>query len=265
MRLYLLFNINFMKQLILFLLCSVWSSMAQKTMIYTIGDSTMADKINPDVNPETGWGQVLPLFFSRDVKIDNRAVNGRSTRSFIAEKKWDSVVMCLKTGDYVFIQFGHNDEKVTDSTRFTNPHTTFRHNLIRFVLGSRQQGAIPILFSSIARRSFNESGVLVSSHGDYPMETRLVAQEYKVPFVDLEYFSELLEQSYGPEKSKLLHLHYKPAEVPYYPDGKSDDTHLSRKGALAIATLAIAQIKLLEDASLEKLKKQIIKPLQLDN
>ena len=248
-----------MKRILIVIMLISLNCFAQKTTIYTIGDSTMADKIKPEENPETGWGQVLPLFFNSDIIIDNRAVNGRSTRSFIAEKKWEAVYKVLQPGDYVFIQFGHNDEKIADSTRYTNPHTSYRHNLIQFVKGSREKGAIPILFSSIARRNFNENGVLVSSHGEYPLETRLVAQEYKVPFVDLEYYSELLETSYGPQKSKALHLHFEPKEVAYYPEGKSDDTHLSKKGALAIAGLAIEQLKLLNDKSLNKLKKKIKK------
>jgi lysophospholipase L1-like esterase len=159
----------------------------------------MANKTKPDENPERGWGQMLPLFFNDNIIIDNRAVNGRSTRSFIDEKRWDAIYKVLKPGDYVFIQFGHNDQKEKDSTRFTNPHTAYRHNLIRFVNETRAKGAIPVLFSSIVRRNFNEQGVLISTHGDYPLETRLVAQEYKVPFIDMEYYSELLEQSYGPE------------------------------------------------------------------
>lgn len=107
--------------------------LAQKTTIYSIGDSTMANKIKPEENPERGWGQMLSAFFNEDVIIDNRAVNGRSTRSFINEKRWEAVYNVLKPGDYVFIQFGHNDEKVADSTRYTNPHTSYRYNLIRFV------------------------------------------------------------------------------------------------------------------------------------
>ncbi len=216
---------------------------AQKPTLYTIGDSTMADKIKPDENPEKGWCQVLPSFFDLNkITIDNRAVNGRSTRSFINEKRWESVYKSLKKGDYVFIQFGHNDEKIADSTRYTNPHTAYRYNLIRFVTEAREKGGIPILFSSIARRNFNEQGVLVGTHGDYPLETRLVAQEYNVPFIDLGYFSEVLEQSYGPEKSKDLHLHFKAGEHPYYPEGKSDDTHLSMKGATEIAKIAVREL-----------------------
>ncbi len=216
---------------------------AQKPTLYTIGDSTMADKIKPDENPEKGWCQVLPSFFDLNkITIDNRAVNGRSTRSFINEKRWESVYKSLKKGDYVFIQFGHNDEKIADSTRYTNPHTAYRYNLIRFVTEAREKGAIPVLFSSIARRNFNEHGVLVGTHGEYPIEARLVAQEYNVPFIDLGYFSEVLEQSYGPEKSKDLHLHFKAGEHPYYPEGKADDTHLSYKGALEIAKIVVAEL-----------------------
>ncbi len=216
---------------------------AQKPTLYTIGDSTMADKIKPDENPEKGWCQVLPsLFDLNKITIDNRAVNGRSTRSFINEKRWESVYNSLKPGDYVFIQFGHNDEKIADSTRYTNPHTAYRYNLIRFVTEAREKGAIPVLFSSIARRNFNEHGVLVNTHGEYPIEARLVAQEFNVPFIDLGYFSEVLEQSYGPEKSKDLHLHFKAGEHPYYPEGKTDDTHLSYKGALEIAKIVVAEL-----------------------
>lgn len=160
-------------------------------------------------------------------------------------------------GDYVFIEFGHNDEKNMDSLRYTNPHTAYRYNLIRFVKESREKGAIPILLSSIARRNFNEKGVLIGTHGDYPLETRLVAQEYNVPFIDLEYYTELLEQSYGPEKSKQLHLHFKAGENPYYTEAKDDDTHLSLKGATEIAQIVVNQIKLLEDPSFDKLKKGI--------
>ena len=230
---------------------------AQKTTVYTIGDSTMANKKDPDRNPEHGWAQVLQPFFKENIVIENKAVNGRSTKSFINEKRWDSIYKKLKKGDYVFIEFGHNDEKIEDSTRYTNPHTAYRYNLIRFVKETREKGATPVLLTSIARRNFNEKGVLVPTHGDYPLETRLVAQEYKVPFIDLEYYTEVLEQSYGPEKSKQLHLHFKAGQNPFYDKDKADDTHLSLLGATKIAQIVIDQIKVLEDPSLEKIKKAI--------
>lgn len=227
---------------------------AQKTTVYTIGDSTMANKKDPDRNPEHGWAQVLQPFFKDNIVIENKAVNGRSTKSFINEKRWDSIYKKLKKGDYVFIEFGHNDEKIEDSTRFTNPHTSYRYNLIKFVKENREKGAIPILLTSIARRNFNQKGVLVPTHGEYSLETRLVAQEYKVPFIDLEYLTELLEQSYGPEKSKQLHLHFKAGENAYYDKDKADDTHLSLLGATKIAQIVVDQIKTIQDSSLEKLK-----------
>ena len=117
---------------------------AQQITIYTIGDSTMANKKNPEINPEHGWGQVLPEFFKNTIKIDNRAINGRSSKSFIAEKQWDSILKTLKKGDYVFIQFGHNDQKIKDPKRYTNPHNSYRYNLIKFVLESREK--VPFLF-----------------------------------------------------------------------------------------------------------------------
>jgi len=244
-----------MKSITLFLLLISLNCLAQKPTIYGIGDSTMANKVKPEENPERGWGQMLPLFFNDNITIDNRALNGRSTRSFINEKRWDDILKTLKKGDYVFIQFGHNDQKEKDSTRYTNPHTAYRHNLIRFVEETRAKGATPIIFSSIVRRNFNEKGVLISTHGEYTMEARLVAQEYNVPFIDMEYYTELLEQSYGPEKSKQLHLHYKAGEIHYYKEAKADDTHLCVKGATEVAKIAVQQLK--------KTKLDIVKYIKL--
>ena len=240
-----------MKNRLMIILLITSSCFAQKTTIFSIGDSTMASKVNPAENPEHGWVQVLAPFFNSSIIIDNRAVNGRSTRSFLNENRWDSVCKILKKGDYVFIQFGHNDQKVEDPKRYTNPHTAYRYNLIKFVMDSRAKGATPILFSSIVRRNFNDNGVLVDTHGDYPMETRLVAQQYNVPFIDLNYLTEKLEESYGMEESKKLHLHFKAGENSYYKQEKNDDTHLSNLGATEVAKLVIAALKM-SDLDLKK-------------
>jgi len=240
-----------MKIRLMIILLITSSCFAQKTTIFSIGDSTMASKVNPAENPEHGWVQVLAPFFNSSIIIDNRAVNGRSTRSFLNENRWDSVCKILKKGDYVFIQFGHNDQKVEDPKRYTNPHTAYRYNLIKFVMDSRAKGATPILFSSIVRRNFNDNGVLVDTHGDYPMETRLVAQQYNVPFIDLNYLTEKLEESYGMEESKKLHLHFKAGENSYYKQEKNDDTHLSNLGATEVAKLVIAALKM-SDLDLKK-------------
>jgi lysophospholipase L1-like esterase len=215
----------------------------ERTTVYLVGDSTMADKANPETNPERGWGQLLPRFFDDQVVVRNHAVNGRSTRSFIGEGRWDAVLAELKRGDYVFIQFGHNDQKHEDSSRFTNPYTGYRRNLARFVAESRAKGATPVLFSSIVRRNFNEHGVLLDTHGAYPLVTREVAREMGVPFVDLQLLTEDMVLRAGVEGSKALYVWVAPGGGGMYPEGRQDNTHLSVAGATEVARLAAAAIR----------------------
>lgn len=139
--------------LIVFILFSAFRADKPVLTIFTIGDSTMANKNLYGGNPERGWCMVLPGFFSEDIRIDNHAANGRSSKSFISEGRWAKVISQVKKGDYVFIQFGHNDEKA-DSARHTDPGTTFDDNLRRFVNETRAKGGIPVLFNSIVRRNF---------------------------------------------------------------------------------------------------------------
>ncbi|WP_312176488.1 rhamnogalacturonan acetylesterase [Chryseobacterium sp.] len=215
----------------------------KKPTLFLIGDSTMANKENPDKNPEHGWGQVLNQFFTTGIEIQNHAMNGRSSKSFRTEGRWAAIEKQLKKGDFVIIQFGHNDQKVKDSTKFTNPYTQYRANLERYVKETRAKGAIPILMTSIVRRNFNENGVLIDTHKEYPLVVRMVANDLNVPFVDMQLLTEQLEIAYGPENSKKLHLHFKEGEEPYYPKGKDDDTHLSKLGADLEAKLAADSLK----------------------
>jgi len=205
-------------------------------VIYSIGDSTMADKV-PEVYPETGWCQALPEFFSSSVKIKNHAVNGRSSKSFIDEGRWQTVLDSLNPGDYVFIQFGHNDEKDYDTTRYTKPFGTYTENLERFVTETREKGAIPVLFTSIVRRKFGDNGILVDTHGDYPEATRQVAAKFKVALIDLQKLTEVWVNGLGDERSKSMYLWTEPTEK--FPEGRKDDTHLSEKGAMEVARLAM--------------------------
>jgi lysophospholipase L1-like esterase len=156
---------------------------------------------------------------------------------------WKNVIDSIKPGNYLFIQFGHNDGKDTDPARYTNPQTSYRHNLINYIEESRAKGAIPIMFSSIARRKFNKEGVLLDAHGNYTLIARLVAQEMKVPFIDMQYLTENLEMKYGVEGSKKLHLHFAPDENAYLPKGLDDDTHLSVLGATEVAKLFVEDLK----------------------
>src|SRR6476646_575271 len=164
--------------LILALLSFVWPP--KKTTVWLIGDSTMANK-ETRAYPETGWGMPFVYFFDSTVVVDNRAKNGRSTKSFIEEGLWQPVVDNLQEGDYVFIQFGHNDEVKEKVGRYTTPDE-FKQNLLRYVNESRAKKAIPILISPVTRRSFDSTGKVKETHPGYSDQVKQVAQEAKVPF-----------------------------------------------------------------------------------
>lgn len=236
-------------------ICLLTFLQAQKPTLFLVGDSTMADKKDPDKNPEHGWGQILPTLMTNTISIQNHATNGRSSKSFRTEGRWDKVYKQLKKGDYVIIQFGHNDQKFEDTERFTNPATQYRANLERYVKETREKGATPILMTSIVRRNFLESGVLLDTHNLYPIVVRMVAKDLDVPFVDMQQETEEIVLSYGPEKSKELYLHFEPKENNYYPEGKHDDTHLSKLGATLTAEKATKQLSKL-NIGLEKFIKK---------
>ena len=222
---------------ILFFACSEEKLPLQ---IFTIGDSTMATK-KPEVYPETGWCQVLPEFLDSTVTVHNHAVNGRSSKSFIDEGRWQLVLDSLQPGDVLFIQFGHNDQKEYDSTRYTSPWGTYSANLKKFVTEARGKGAEPILFTSIVRRKFGEDGKLIDTHGDYPSAMRQVAAKLNVPLIDLQKLTEDWINSLGDEDSKAMYLYIEPNEN--YPEGRKDDTHLSVEGAKNVARLAMEECK----------------------
>ncbi len=211
--------------------------------LFLVGDSTMADKPVIPANPERGWGQLLPLYFKNGVRIENHAVNGRSSRSFIDERRWATVTNALRPGDYVVIQFGHNDEKKNDTNRYTEPFSSFKTNLARFVSESRAHGATPILATPVARRKFDDHGSLMDTHGDYVPATRQVAQEQQVPLLDLNRRSTELLAQLGPESSKRLYDWIPAGEFERDPKGLSDDTHFNAYGASRMCDLAVVDIK----------------------
>lgn len=211
--------------------------------IYSIGDSTMADKPIENGNPERGWCQALKTQVVPGVRFENHAVNGRSSRSFLQEGRWQTVVDQLNPGDWVLIQFGHNDQKVKSPERYTNPYSGYRENLKRYVNETRAKGGFPLLMSSIVRRNFNEWGTLEDTHGAYPFVARMLALELDVPFVDMQCLTERTLIELGVEASRSLHLVYEPGEHPYFPDGKADNTHLSPIGAQRYAQLFLEAIR----------------------
>ena len=163
----------------------------------------------------TGWGQVLQPFLSGDVFIQNEAVNGRSTKSFIDEHRLEWISLCLREGDRLLIGFGHNDEKAEDPSRYTSPDDTFLANLDRFICVARQRGASPVLFTPVVRRRFDENGRLVPTHGDYPAVIRKLAEDHRIPLVDLESTTSTLVGEAGPEGTRQLYCHV-PAGHPIF-------------------------------------------------
>lgn len=236
------------KFLLLFLFTAFITAVAalyppQKISIYLIGDSTCADKPLDD-NPERGWGQLFPSFFSDDVYIENHAKNGRSTKSFINEGLWKIVLDKLKPGDYVFIQFGHNDSKSNDTTRYAEPHTTYKQNLIRFVSETRAKGAIPVLLTPVNRRKFDDKGKFEDTHGDYPAVAKETAKELSVPLIDVHAKSMKLFSELGPEKTAKFFLFGVPSETfKALPKGNGDNTHFTHDGAIEVSKMVVEGIK----------------------
>lgn len=235
-----------------------------RVRIFMIGDSTMANK-QYETTPERGWGMVLTCFFDDDVVIDNHAVNGRSSKSFIDEGRWQKVIDQVKPGDYVFIQFGHNDEKPRPD-RHTDPGTTFDANLRRYASETLAKGGIPVLFNAVVRRNFVvevdkndddeklrnidakdapivvEDDTLRDTHGAYLASPRNVARELGCAFVDANRITHDLEQTMGREESKRLHMWFAPGENPLVPNGRRDNTHYNIYGAHVVARLLASAI-----------------------
>jgi lysophospholipase L1-like esterase len=209
--------------------------------IFLVGDSTMSDKILTDT-PEHGWGQMFPLFFKDNVKIINFAKNGRSTKSFRTEGRWKLVYDQLRPGDYVFIQFGHNDAKKEDTSRFAAPRPDYKENLIRYIRDVREKKAVPILLTPITRREFDEKGTYIGTHGEYPAVMKEVAKEENVPLIDMFEKTKKYISSLGDEASKPLYLKGTPPNAFRHWSGKRDDTHFSRAGAIRMGEFVVEGI-----------------------
>lgn len=237
---------------------------ADSVTVFMIGDSTMANKPLDKENQERGWGQMLPIYFEGPIKVDNHAVNGRSSKSFIDEGRWEKVREQIRPGDYVIIQFGHNDEKAKSPDRYTVPGSTFDANLKKFVSETREKGGTPILMNSIVRRNFPANGIaaaqtddrqktwkkglenypaegdtLVDTHGDYRIAPRNVAEEMGVAFVDMNALTHELVQGLGKDASKSLYMWMPVGVYEFAPNGRIDNTHLNVFGGIVVSRLAV--------------------------
>ncbi|MEP6748305.1 MAG: rhamnogalacturonan acetylesterase [Bacteroidota bacterium] len=226
----------------------------KKIKLWLIGDSTMSVK-QIIAYPETGWGMPFVHFWDSTVIVDNRAQNGRSTKTFLAEKRWQPVADSMQPGDYVFIQFGHNDEVPTKASYTTE--AAFKTNLVKYINDTKNKNAIPVLITPVARRKFDTTGKVEGTHERYSAIVRQVAKENNVALIDLDKKSQELLQQWGVEKSKCLFNYLMPGEHPNYPEGKEDNTHFNELGARTMAQLVLAEIKNLH----LELANRIVQPL----
>ncbi len=231
-----------MKRIFLLTICMLLSvtSFGGPLRIFLIGDSTCATKDLSKQNPERGWGQMFQPLFDTSVTVENHAANGRSTKSFRAEGRWDRVFGALQAGDYLFIQFGHNDQKAQDSTRYSTP-AQYAENLRRYIREARSKGAVPVLLTPIVRRHFS-GPELDDTHGAYLDAARRVAAEEHTPLIDAERLTRAWVSALGDEASKGFYMWVGEGTCPLYPDGRQDNTHLNVRGARSVARMIAAEL-----------------------
>lgn len=204
--------------------------------IFWAGDSTVQYN-DITTYPQTGIGQVLHLFLKPDVKVENHAKNGRSTKSFIDESRMPAIYDRITEGDFLFVQFGHNDEKIEDPDRYTEPFSDFMINLEKFVNVARNKKAYPVLITPIERRGsfIDETTLGPGAHGDYVEAMKQTAKNLNVPLIDLHSMSRAELTRVGAEASKDWYMHIPEGKYPYHMEGLADNTHLKYAGAVVFA------------------------------
>lgn len=210
------------------------------TTLFLVGDSTMADKTELEASPERGWGQLFPTYLDGNIVVENHAMNGRSTKSFVDEGRWQVVLARIKKGDIVLIQFGHNDAKKEDRKRYASIEQ-YQDNLVRMTKEAQKKGAKVIIATPIARRYYKD-GVFYRRHGGYPDAARRAAKSLDVPCFDLEETTSQWIMSMGDEASKAYFMNVAPGECTKFPDGKVDNTHLRENGALVVGKMVADMI-----------------------
>ncbi|WP_437088424.1 rhamnogalacturonan acetylesterase [Streptomyces sp. enrichment culture] len=205
---------------------------AHRRTMHIAGDSTAAQKY-ADAAPETGWGMAAPFFLRADLAVANHAVNGRSSKSFVDEGRLDAVLGVVRPGDFLLIQFAHNDEKSEDPARWTEPWTTYQDYLRLYVDGARARGVRPVLATPVERRRFDAAGTALPSHGEYPAAMRALAAEEGVALLDVQALSLALWQRLGVEGTKT-YFNWTATE--------QDNTHFNPPGAIEVARLVVREL-----------------------
>ena len=211
--------------------------------IFWAADSTVQTN-NITTYPQTGIGQVFSLYIKEEYTVDNHAKNGRSTKSFMDEGRLQVIDEKISAGDFLFIQFGHNDEKIADPTRYTEPFSSYKENLKIFINVARKHGAYPVLITPLERRCFDGDGILgEGEHGDYVAGMKQTAEEEQVPLVDLYAMSREALKTAGEVETRKWYMNLEPGKYASCPEGKIDNTHLKYEGAVVYAGLIAKGLK----------------------
>ena len=225
------------------LLAAVWLTASSFT-IHLCGDSTMAEKDLSDGKPERGWGMMFQNFLDpQAATVINYAQNGRSTKSFIDKGLWGKVYDAIRPGDYVFIEFGHNDAKESDPERYAAPWGAYQDNLRRFIDETRQKGGTPVLLTPVARRWFKGGKLDRECHGDYPAAMKAVAEEKGVTLLDITTPTLDWIEGLGDEASRPYFMHLAPGQYACAPQGKTDNTHTVASGARKVAEIVCDRVR----------------------
>ncbi|MDD6119964.1 MAG: rhamnogalacturonan acetylesterase [Selenomonadaceae bacterium] len=211
--------------------------------VFLAGDSTVAN-YGCLKQPMQGWGQVLPTYFdSQQVCVCNYAICGRSSRTFVEEGRLARIAREIQAGDYLFIQFGHNDATVAKPQRYVEPTHDFGRYLRQYIAEARAHGATPVLVTPMQRRNFDDAGKLVYDHGPYIAAMQQVAQAEQVTLLDLSSISGQYFDQAGAEGTKQWFFHFPAGELPNYPDGAADNTHFQPAGAALMCELLVGELE----------------------
>jgi lysophospholipase L1-like esterase len=206
--------------------------------VYLAGDSTVVDQ---DKEPWAAWGQILPKFFGPQVSIANHAESGETIRSFETEMRWEKLFSTIKAGDYLLLQFAHNDQK--QGPNYVPAETDYTELVKKYVAKTRAIGAHPILVTSMNRRTFDDAGRITDSLAPYPQTLRKIAQEEKLPLIDLNAMSKVMWEKMGPEGTLKAFVHYPANSFPGQTEELKDNTHFNSYGAYELARCVVESLR----------------------
>lgn len=220
--------------------------------VFLCGNSTVVDQDN---EPWCGWGQILPRFFNERICVANYAESGETATSFMVRRRLDKILTQIKAGDYLFVEFGHNDQKEKGEGK--GAYLNFTDRLLEYVAKARAKGAYPVFVTPTQRRSFNEDGKIVDTHGAYPDAMRKVARENKVPLIDLHAYTRNLYEAMGVSGSINAFVHYPANTFPNQSKALKDNTHFNPYGGYQIAKCVIYGMKEIDLPIVEYLRKDV--------